>query len=124
MKSLSPDHHQMSFMSAGLMDQLNPNIPCYVSHDQHPETFLNQNLTPGFLPRQHGILKSLSLSWSLITTNSMIIKGFEGEQINVLMVAAAFNFRKWMRLGTTFSGQSALITDSSCLAPMKIPNNP
>lgn len=26
------------------------------------------------------------------------LKGFEGDQINVLMAAAAFNFRKWMRL--------------------------
>ena len=27
-----------------------------------------------------------------------ILKGFEGDQINVLMAAAAFNFKKWMRL--------------------------
>ena len=26
------------------------------------------------------------------------LKGFEGDQINVMMAAAAFNFRKWMRL--------------------------
>ena len=26
------------------------------------------------------------------------MKGFLGDEINVLMAAAAFNFRKWMRL--------------------------
>ena len=30
--------------------------------------------------------------------NRNYLKGFEGDQINVLMAAAAFNFRKWMRL--------------------------
>jgi hypothetical protein len=25
------------------------------------------------------------------------LKGFAGDQINLLMAAAAFNFRKWMR---------------------------
>ena len=30
--------------------------------------------------------------------NRSYLKGFEGDQINVLMAAAAFNFRKWMRL--------------------------
>ena len=30
--------------------------------------------------------------------NKSYLKGFEGDQINVLMAAAAFNFRKWMRL--------------------------
>tara|TARA_B110000914_G_C15373472_1_gene404267 strand:- start:35 stop:379 length:345 start_codon:yes stop_codon:yes gene_type:complete len=29
--------------------------------------------------------------------NRSYFKGFEGDQINVLMAAAAFNFRKWMR---------------------------
>lgn len=30
--------------------------------------------------------------------NRNYLKGFQGDQINVLMAAAAFNFRKWMRL--------------------------
>ncbi len=30
--------------------------------------------------------------------NRSYLKGFVGDQINVLMAAAAFNFRKWMRL--------------------------
>ena len=30
--------------------------------------------------------------------NRNYLKGFVGDQINVLMAAAAFNFRKWMRL--------------------------
>ena len=30
--------------------------------------------------------------------NKSYLKGFEGDQINTLMAAAAFNFRKWMRL--------------------------
>ena len=30
--------------------------------------------------------------------NRSYLKGFIGDQINVLMAAAAFNFRKWMRL--------------------------
>lgn len=30
--------------------------------------------------------------------NKNYLKGFEGDQINILMAAAAFNFRKWMRL--------------------------
>jgi len=30
--------------------------------------------------------------------NRNYLKGFKGDQINVLMAAAAFNFRKWMRL--------------------------
>lgn len=29
--------------------------------------------------------------------NKSYLKGFEGDQINILMAAAAFNFRKWMR---------------------------
>ena len=29
--------------------------------------------------------------------NRNFLKGFEGDQINLLMAAAAFNFRKWMR---------------------------
>jgi transposase, IS5 family len=29
--------------------------------------------------------------------NRSWLKGFEGDQINVLMAAAAFNFRKWLR---------------------------
>jgi IS5 family transposase len=30
--------------------------------------------------------------------NRNYLKGFSGDQINVLMAAAAFNFKKWMRL--------------------------
>jgi IS5 family transposase len=30
--------------------------------------------------------------------NKSYLKGFEGDQINILMAAAAFNFRKWMRM--------------------------
>ena len=30
--------------------------------------------------------------------NRSYLKGFEGDQINVMMAAAVFNFRKWMRL--------------------------
>lgn len=30
--------------------------------------------------------------------NRSYLKGFEGDQINILMAAAAFNFRKWMRV--------------------------
>lgn len=30
--------------------------------------------------------------------NKSYFKGFEGDQINILMAAAAFNYRKWMRL--------------------------
>jgi IS5 family transposase len=30
--------------------------------------------------------------------NRSYLKGFEGDQINILMAAAAFNFKKWMRL--------------------------
>ena len=30
--------------------------------------------------------------------NRSYLKGFEGDQINVMMAAAAFNFRKWTRL--------------------------
>ena len=29
--------------------------------------------------------------------NRNFLKGFEGDQINLLMAAAAFNFKKWMR---------------------------
>lgn len=30
--------------------------------------------------------------------NRSYLKGFEGDQINILMAAAVFNFRKWMRV--------------------------
>ena len=48
------------------------------------------------------------------------LKGFDGDQINVLMAAAAFNFRKWMRLYLLAVKKSSFWRTLSCLTA--VPN--
>lgn len=47
--------------------------------------------------------------------NKNYFKGFEGDQMNVLMAAAAFNFRKWMRLFLLSIKTRLFWYDRSCL---------
>ena len=46
MKDSSPDHHQMSFMSAGLMDQLNPKHPLLHLARTIPWDFFESEFAP------------------------------------------------------------------------------
>jgi len=57
------------------------------------------------------------------------LKGFIGDQINVLMAAAGFNFRKWMRLfllavkmGSLWGAICRLMVFSFCLEPPLLAN--
>lgn len=61
--------------------------------------------------------------------NRNYLKGFKGDQVNVLMAAAAFNFRKWMRLFLLAVKKTSLwcaITPlrllSICSGPVLLPN--
>ena len=61
-KDSSPDYHQMSFMSAGLMDQLNP---------KHPLLHLAQAIPWGFFESEFSPrVKSLHEVYSTRTVNS------------------------------------------------------
>jgi IS5 family transposase len=50
MKDSSPDHHQMSFMAAGLMDQLNPNHPLLQLARTIPWDFFESEFAPLYAP--------------------------------------------------------------------------
>ena len=50
MKDSSPDHHQMSFMAAGLMDQLNPKHPLLQLARTIPWDFFESEFAPLYAP--------------------------------------------------------------------------
>ena len=46
--------------------------------------------------------------------NKSYLKGFTGDQVNVLMAAAAFNFKKWRRLFFTPGQTIELLREIIC----------
>ena len=102
----TPNAGQSSFLYPDLLNQLNPKHPLLklareIDWSLKEVRKLKQHTRFASHPKNHKRARHAVRRLKTIKSDRRLkrnfLKGFEGDQINLLMAAAAFNFKKWMR---------------------------
>ena len=95
MKGISPELNQASFPMYSLNEQLNPMLPLKQVHDLSDDKVVECWIENPYWQFFSHLKQDFRLG-------KCFLKGDIGNQINVSLSTAAYNFRKWIRLSLVF----------------------